>query len=143
MKHYVVLDTNVLVSALLKGESIPGTLLKYVFSGMIIPVVTEDILKEYLEVLSRPKFCFSSEVVMEVLGSFVNFAVIVDVPHLSIPFIDPDDLVFYELFSSYGKYQETYLVTGNIRHFPEDPFIVTPRKMLEIIYSENTSNEIN
>ena len=28
---------------------------------------------------------------------------------------------------------DAYLVTGNIKHFPTEPFIVTPRQMLDII----------
>ena len=43
-----------------------------------------------------------------------------------------DDLPFYEIvLDSYIK--NTYLVTGNIKHFPKEPFIVTARQMLEII----------
>ena len=31
------------------------------------------------------------------------------------------------------KTDDAYLVTGNLKHFPEKPFVVTPRQMLEII----------
>jgi len=34
------------------------------------------------------------------------------------------------------KEEETYLVTGNIKHFPDKPFIVTPRQMLDIFLKE-------
>ena len=43
---------------------------------------------------------------------------------------DPNDIVFYEVKMSK---EETYLVTGNIKHFPKKPFVVTPREMVEII----------
>ena len=29
--------------------------------------------------------------------------------------------------------EDTYLVTGNLKHFPSEHFVVTPRQMLDII----------
>jgi hypothetical protein len=37
------------------------------------------------------------------------------------------------------KDEVSYLVTGNIKHFPEKPFIVTPREMLDIILKDMES----
>ena len=51
--------------------------------------------------------------------------------------IDTKDLVFYEVALSS---EDSYLVTGNIKHFPKEPFIVTPAEMIHIIESlENPS----
>ena len=61
MIRYGVIDTNVLVSAMLKGNSVPGLVLKHVFSGNLIPVFNDKILEEYCEVLHRKKFPFSEE----------------------------------------------------------------------------------
>ena len=58
MKYYTVIDTNVLVSAMLKWNSVPGNIMELSFSGLIIPVLNEAIVKEYREVLLRPKFHF-------------------------------------------------------------------------------------
>ncbi len=46
---------------------------------------------------------------------------------------DPDDTVFYEVVMEKRKESDAYLVTGNTRHFPTKPFIVTPREMLDIV----------
>ena len=35
------------------------------------------------------------------------------------------------------KENMTYLVTGNLKHFPSEPFIVTPRQLINIL-NENT-----
>lgn len=51
----VVLDTNVVVSALLFGGT-PGKLVDLWRSGRIVPVVTGEIVREYLRVLAYPKF---------------------------------------------------------------------------------------
>ena len=55
-KIFVVLDTNVLVSALLKRESLPDIVVDKAVNGEIIPVLNEEIINEYDEVLRRKKF---------------------------------------------------------------------------------------
>ena len=57
----------------------------------------------------------------------------VDAEHIGIDLPDPKDLVFYEVVMEERKEEDAYLVTGNIKHFPEKPFIVTPRQMIDII----------
>ena len=47
---------------------------------------------------------------------------------------DADDAVFYATaLASRAAGNATYLVTGNLRHFPQEDFIVSPRAMLDII----------
>ena len=43
MTYYAVIDTNVLVSAMLKWSSVPGNVLELTFSGTIVPVFNEQI----------------------------------------------------------------------------------------------------
>lgn len=47
MKYYAVLDTNVLVSALLKYGSVPWQVTEEALHGDIIPVLNDEILAEY------------------------------------------------------------------------------------------------
>ena len=54
----MVIDTNVLVSALLKEESNPRKIIDLVFQDKIISIITHEILSEYKEVLKRKKFGF-------------------------------------------------------------------------------------
>ncbi len=56
MKYYVVIDTYVLVSAMLRWSSIPGNIMELVFNGLIIPLVNKEIIDEYRKVLNRPRF---------------------------------------------------------------------------------------
>ena len=63
MKYYVVIDTNVLVSAVLKSHSVPGSIVELAFDGPIIPILNEAIEKKYREVLSRPKFHLPEELI--------------------------------------------------------------------------------
>jgi putative PIN family toxin of toxin-antitoxin system len=133
MKYYVVIDTNVLVSAVLKSHSVPGSIVELAFDGPIIPILNEAIEKEYREVLSRPKFHLPEDLIEGIMSTFHKRAIYVDAEHLDVELPDPKDLIFYEVVMEERKEEEAYLVTGNIRHFPNRPFIVTPREMLDII----------
>ena len=46
---------------------------------------------------------------------------------------DLDDAVFYAVVMEKRKDGDAYLITGNQKHFPKEPFIVTPKEMLDII----------
>ena len=136
MKYYAVIDTNVLVSAMLKWDSVPGNIMELAFNGPVIPVLNEEIFNEYREVLLRPKFRLTDDIVNDVLEAINKRGIFVDAQSLDIELPDPKDRVFYEVFMEERKDEDAYLVTGNIKHFPVKPFIVTPRQMLDIILSD-------
>ena len=136
MKYYAVIDTNVLVSAMLKWESVPGTVMDLVFDGPVIPVYNKDILDEYTNVLSRPKFKLNEEIVNSIITGITDKGVLISAGKISIDLPDPKDIVFYEVVSEQRKTDDAYLVTGNIKHFPVEPYIVTPREFIDIILSD-------
>ncbi|MBQ4437367.1 putative toxin-antitoxin system toxin component, PIN family [bacterium] len=133
MVFYAVIDTNLLVSSLLKRDSIPAKILDLVISGIIVPLFNEEILEEYAEVLSRKEFGFSVEDIGKLLNFIVQNGLLLEKTAVWETLPDPDDAVFYEIVMSARKNRDAYLVTGNIRHFPTKNFVVTPREMLEIV----------
>ena len=139
--YYVVIDTNVLVSAVLKHNSIPGFIINLAFSGPVIPVLNGEIEKEYREVLSRPKFHLTQDIVEDIVGEFQNRGLYLDAEKQDIELPDPKDVVFYEVMLEGSKTDDTFLVTGNGRHFPENPYIVSPRQLMEIILKDENLNQ--
>lgn len=133
MKYYTVIDTNVLVSALLKWDSVPGNVLQFTITGVVTPVLNEDILREYREVLLRKKFHFPESVVDAILDNLAAQAVFINEEKLDVNLPDPKDVVFYEVVMEERKNQDAFLVTGNLKHFPVERFIVTPRQFLDIL----------
>lgn len=133
MKYYAVIDTNVLVSALLKWDSVPGNVLQFTITGVVTPVLNEDILREYREVLLRKKFHFPEGVVDAILDNLAAQAVFINEEKLDVNLPDPKDVVFYEVVMEERKNQDAFLVTGNLKHFPVERFIVTPRQFLDIL----------
>ena len=138
MKYYAVIDTNVLVSAMLKWNSVPGNIMELVFSGTIVPLLNEQIVKEYRDVLSRPKFHFTEKIIGNVINEIDRLGLYLDAETTNVIFPDPKDTVFYEIVMEKRKTEDAYLVTGNIKHFPSEPFIVTPREMMTMIVNADS-----
>ena len=141
MKYYAVLDTNVIVSAMLRWQSVPGSLLEFAFDGVIVPVLNEEIVAEYRNVLARPKFHLTEEIIEDFISGITERGVFVDAETLAWDLPDANDKVFYEVVMEERKSEDAYLVTGNLRHFPVKPFVVTPRQMLDIIIKDAQEGE--
>lgn len=136
MKYYAVIDTNVLVSALINSDSVPGFIISLIGIQKIVPVICDSIMTEYNEVLNREKFNFKKESIalllygMEKMGSYYYP---VDTKK---EFVDYGDKKFYDLYNTFSKEKNVFLITGNKKHFPNEKNIVNPREMLEIIALE-------
>ena len=127
-----VIDTNVLVAVLLSKseESSVIKLIDAVLDGKIIPLFNNEIVAEYTEVLSRPKFKFDREIRELLVERIVFLGEDADRTAYSESLPDEDDRVFYEVVLST---EDAYLVTGNLKHFPKTPIVVTPAQMLDIL----------
>ena len=136
MKYYAVIDTNVLVSAMLKWDSVPGTVMNLIFDGPVIPLFNREILDEYKTVLSRPKFHLDNEIIENIISGITDKGVWMNAEKINIDMPDPKDVVFYEVVFKKRKTDEAYLVTGNIKHFPVEPYVVTPREFIDIILDD-------
>lgn len=135
MKYYAVIDTNVLVSAMLRWESVPGSVTEETLTGRIIPLLNDEIIAEYRDVLNRPKFRFPADAVEVVINELIKRGIFLNGETVDEVIPDPKDAVFYQVVMEARRADPAYLVTGNLKHFPVKSFIVTPREMLEIINS--------
>jgi len=133
MGFYAVVDTNVLVSALLSSREDAATvqLVARMLAGEITPVYSGAILAEYREVLRRKKFGFSPNLVNHLLDAVAKFGLLVEPTLTGTILPDMKDLPFYEVVIE-KRDDGAYLVTGNLKHFPREPFIVTAREMLDL-----------
>lgn len=137
-RKYVVIDTNVLVSALItRNENSPTVqILCFLANGNIVPVYSEDIVKEYNEVLRRAKFKLPEIIIINLLKDIMdNGSKITELAKVTETMPDPKDIVFYAVTLS-AQDKDTFLVTGNGKHFPEKPFVVTPSELVEILKQE-------
>ena len=134
MKYYAVVDTNVLVSALLskKDDAATVQVFQRILVGDVIPLYSNETMAEYREVLARRKFKFDIEVVDYVLSAIEKFGILVTPSSTGAVLPDLDDLPFYEIVLERIE-DNPYLVTGNIKHFTKERFVVTPSEFLAII----------
>lgn len=130
----IVLDTNVLVSGLINGYGPPGKIIDLIRTGLILPVVDDQILDEYDAVLRRPRLQqWISPDDVEPIMEFLRKEGVYRVANRFYPGLpDPDDAMFAELAST----ENVPLITGNTRHFPPDLCptvqVYSPQEFLEL-----------
>ncbi len=111
-----VVDTNVLVSALLHASSVPAKVVRGIATQRLTPVVCAEIIAEYRAVLPRPRLRLRSDDIGELLTLIELQADWVAVPaYTGVPALpDPADWPFVACALAAG----CPVVTGNARHFP-------------------------
>ncbi len=129
----VVIDTNILVSALLQPDSLPAAVLMLALSGDVQWCVSDAVFAEYDEVIRRPRLKRPPDVIEGTLQSIrkLGYWVKSGVPVEECS--DPDDNMFLECAQAA---EADYLVTGNKRHFPDrwkKTEVIGARELIELL----------
>ena len=125
----VVVDTNVIASALINVNGPPAKVLSLILNGSITMLYDNRILFEYIEVLSRKEFGFNIEIINDMIDFFRHGGDFVNANYLKLKFKNETDKKFYEVLK-YGEAE--YLITGNKKHFPIDNTIILPKDFLKV-----------
>lgn len=125
----VVLDTNILVSALWTPIGNASTIVSLILLDRIIPCFDQFIINEYIDVLKRPRLAFPKGQVNELIKEITERGLIVSVLPSTVSMPDETDRKFYDV----AKYCEAYLISGNTKHYPKDPKITNPANFLNMI----------
>lgn len=130
---YAVIDTNVLVSAIIThNEQSPTTkVLKHLVSGEFVPLIDDDILKEYERVLARPKFKLPQSKVHKIINLFKERGVFTNRTTFGESMPDETDRVFLEISLTVD---DSHLVTGNLKHYPHIPKVITPAEFIRLYF---------
>ena len=129
---YAVIDTNVLVSALItkNPEAATTKVVRLLLDNGFVPMYDADIIAEYEDVLHRSKFPILPEVADALISYIVEHGVESSRVNFDEPMPDEDDRVFYEVTLSK---EDSFLVTGNLKHYPTSPRVITPAEFINII----------
>lgn len=111
----IVLDTNILVSALLSAFGASARVLDLALGGDVQLAYDDRIMSEYREVLARPKFGFAPAEVRELLHYLAATGEPVTPRPLAVTLPDPTDLPFVEV----SLQAHAPLVTGNASHYQQ------------------------
>ncbi len=123
----VVIDTNILVSALWSRNGAPARAVGLVLSGRLTPCYDHRIMLEYRQVLQRPRFRFRPGEINSLLDWFKQAGRSVVADPVDLPFADEADRKFYEV----AKYCGAVLITGNLKHFSDDDTVMSVSDFLE------------
>jgi uncharacterized protein len=129
----LVLDTNIIVSSALNPYGLERTVLVFATTKPAKLYITEAILAEYQEVVSRPELKIRKGLRRQLLQFIGKHARIVRPSHLIQVTRDPDDNKFMECSDAA---RADYLVTGNQRHFPKfwkQTKVITSREFISIV----------
>lgn len=128
---YAVIDTNVLVSALItkNPEAATAKVVRLLLDNGFVPIYDSDIITEYNEVLHREKFPILTEVADSLISYIIENGVEASRVDFAEPMPDEDDRVFYEISLSN---EDSFLVTGNLKHYPTSPRVITPAQFINI-----------
>ncbi len=112
----VVIDTNVLISALLQPQGLPAQVLLMSVPGRAARLcVSGEVYAEYEEVIRRPRFKRSESEIADTLRAIREIGIWVKPSHKVRACIDPDDDVFLECAQAARAH---YIVTGQCERFP-------------------------
>jgi len=123
---HVVIDTNVLVSALWSQNGTPAKIAHMIPDGKIVPCYSNEIMEEYREVLSRDKFSFPQGQINALFDNIKKYGQIFAPEPSTAPMTDEDDRIFYDTAIT----SKAILITGNKKHFPPEPFIMEPAEFV-------------
>ena len=128
-----VLDTNVVVSGILSEHGPPGWIVDLVAAGELAAVYDARILAEYRDVLTRSRLNLNATRVQLLLDVVQDTGIPVTPMPWQAPLPDPDD----EPFIACAKMAVAPLVTGNLRHYPEqlrfEVIVLSPRQFLDTL----------
>ena len=132
---YAVIDTNVIVASLLTKHHDSATVrvMDAVYSGKLVPILNEEIISEYRDVLHRRRLGLNVEKCDFIISLISDLGIALDRIKSDIQMIDEKDRVFYEIALAGAEIGNSKLVTGNVKHYPEVDFVVTPSQLCEMM----------
>ena len=127
----VIIDTNVFISALLSPKGNANAIMDKVSFGELKLIYSNNILNEYERVLNYDKLNLPPETQIKAITGILELGELIEPAISSEPMHDEDDRIFYDA----AKDSNAILITGNIKHYLAEPFIVNPSDFLQMIGS--------
>ena len=131
--YNVIIDTNVIVSAIIsKNDDSPTVkILDLLFNDKINVYFSDEIINEYIDVLNREKFKFDNNLVKTIIDTIISNGKNISPKSIDVILKDMKDKPFYELVMD-ETINDSKLITGNIKHFPIQTNIMTPREFIDM-----------
>ena len=125
----LVLDTNVVISAFINPGGKPSQIVRLILERKAELCYNAAILYEYENVMRRPKF--ANKIDSNNIVRFINLLRSFGISHEPLPsnirLQDESDRIFYDTARGSGS----FLISGNIKHYPNESFILLPADFLK------------
>lgn len=130
MVHKLILDTNVILSALITKKTDVATVevLNLLLKRKAVLLFCMDIIKEYVDILYEKKFGVDVHMLDDILLFLIKNGIEKTIKKSKTKLIDESDRKFYDLLDTD---KEAYLITGNIKHYPKNKRIISPREFID------------
>jgi len=123
----VVIDTNVIISSVLSPKGNPAEIMQLFDMDKLQLIYTDDILAEYKRVLGYKRLNIEESTQSDLIGSLqARGTLIAEPPASAMPLPDESDRKFYDT----AKVSGATLITGNLKHYPDEPFVKSPTDFL-------------
>jgi putative PIN family toxin of toxin-antitoxin system len=125
-----VIDTNVIISAILSPTGKSAQITNLISIGKQIKVFyAVDMLNEYKRVLAYKKFNIPMLTQLTVIEMITRFGTLINPPVSSVAMVDESDRIFYDTAIA----SQSFLITGNTKHYPNEHFILTVSDFWDMI----------
>ena len=128
----VVIDTNILVSSLISPYGNPAQIMTLISFKELQLFYSSRILDEYRRVLAYERLNIPIQAQDKAIEGISILGVLIEPSASTIPMPDESDREFYDTAKESGA----ILITGNTKHFPIEPFIMTPSEFLKLTIQE-------
>jgi len=123
----VVFDTNAVVSTVLTPHGVTSKAFKLMLTQREFQLYySEEILREYKRVLAYPRLNIAALEQVKMLTLIEKVGVLIAPSASTVHFVDESDRIFYDT----ARAANAVLVTGNLKHFPNEDFIMNPADFL-------------
>lgn len=130
----LIIDTNVIVSAFLSNDinSVVSIVVSKIFDYNFKFYYSTEILSEYIDVLNREKFNFNKLKILLFIEYIRFYGIKINPQKTYEAMIDEKNRPFYDIFCELYN-NKTFLITGNLKHFPTNLNIMSPSSFLKIL----------
>ena len=118
----VVVDTNIIISSVISASGNPAAIMELVSERAIQVYYNDEILDEYKRVLAYERLKIESEKQAEIIEKIKEVGISINPKTSNVSLPDESDRIFYDT----AQTAEAILITGNIKHYPNEPFIMAP-----------------
>jgi len=125
----IVIDTNILISAILSPKGNSAQIMTLISLNELQLIFCSKILDEYTKVLAYERLKIPVQAQNKIIKGINKLGILIEPPLSTIHLPDESDRIFYDTARASGA----ILITGNMKHFPAESFIMTPADYIKMI----------